>query len=277
MRNLPFGLGGLAWINRAPVDLLPGNPGNVRLCLETVARHYADKHGYYVRMAPPLAADATVDATGSLRVTGTPGWASADLDLTRPADDLLKSLRSNWRNSLRKAEKSGIDVACGTDDVAFNGFLDQYRSFVADRKFSTTVTPDFLSRLQSLLPEDRKLTVHTASQNGELLASVLVARYGSTCEYLAGASAGRPAGMGLGQLLLWRAILEAQSRGCTRFDLGGLEPGVTPKGIYDFKSGVNPTAYRLMNEIEAGDRTLVQKFVRAYVARTRAAAAAAPQ
>ena len=97
------------------------------------------------------------------------------------------------------------------------------------------------------------------------VGSILIARYASRCEYLAGNAAGQRAGSG--QLLLWRAIVEMKRQGCTTFDLGGMDPERTPKGIYDFKAGVNAVPYRLPNEIEGDDRTLMQKMVRLHVTR----------
>ena len=273
IRKLPFKLGGLAWINRAPICFASADPKIPHACIEALARHYGQERGYYLRIAAPLPRDSGIGDAPSpsgWRMTATPGWASARLDLTLPEDVLRKNLRANWRNKLRKAEQMEIEITSGTAPDLFARFIGLHKQFLADKKFSTSVTVDFLENLQAILPESRKMMVHTAAQQGELLSAVLIARYGKTCEYLAGSSADHATGMPLGQLLLWQAIMEAKRQDYATFDLSGMEPGVTPKGIYDFKEGVNPLPYVLTNEIEAGYQGIVQKSLRAYVNRLRA-------
>lgn len=47
--------------------------------------------------------------------------------------------------------------------------------------------------------------------------------------------------------LYWHAILHAKQNGCRWFDIGGLNKS-TPKGIAEFKSGLNANPYRLVGE-----------------------------
>ena len=48
--------------------------------------------------------------------------------------------------------------------------------------------------------------------------------------------------------LYWYAILHAKSIGCDWFDLGGLSEVTTPKGIAEFKKGLNSDLYELAGE-----------------------------
>ncbi len=269
IRATPFGLGGFTWINRAPVLVRPDYMPDA---IDAVIRHYAQDRNYYVRVAPPLEAsvkNSLPDEGRGYRTTAVAGWASGLIDLTQPEDTLFAGLRGNWRNSVRKAERSGVTLEIGSDDHLFQHFLEEQSTFLAERGFATSVRAEFLQVLQALMPPERKMIVLAAFENGLPVGSVLVARYGDACEYLAGNSRTRAPGLGVGQLLLWQAIVAMKQRGCTKFDLGGMEPGVTPKGIYDFKAGVNPVPYRYVNEVESRDHGLSQRLVRAYVLRKR--------
>lgn len=276
IRKLPIVAGGLAWINRGPLWRPrdgAADPGRLAAILTEIVRHYRAR-GLYVRIAPaaaePLApSDGLRDA--GLADTGTPGWASAVLDLTQPVDVLRRGLEQKWRNSLVKAERAGLDVRSGSDDGIFRTFLDAHARHLEERKFETTVTVSFLETLQSLMPEDRKLEALIATQGDVSVASLLLASYGGTAEYLAGSVApeGRP--INAGQLLLWRAVEHAKARGFREFDVGGLDSDLTPRGIYHFKAGLGGMPYRLAPEIESADSGLVQRLVRWRVQRARAA------
>jgi lipid II:glycine glycyltransferase (peptidoglycan interpeptide bridge formation enzyme) len=47
--------------------------------------------------------------------------------------------------------------------------------------------------------------------------------------------------------LYWNAIVQAKESGCRWFDVGGFGE-LTPKGIADFKRGLNGTPYQLVGE-----------------------------
>jgi hypothetical protein len=94
-------------------------------------------------------------------------------------------------------------------------------------------------------------------------------RYCDRCECLVNTVGAAGRRHGLGQLLVWRAICEMKARGMAAFDVGGMDPALTPKGIYDFKTGIGGVAYRLANEIEADDGGLRARLVRWRVARAR--------
>ncbi len=75
-------------------------------------------------------------------------------------------------------------------------------------------------------------------------------------------------------MLLWRAICDAREAGLRWFDVGGMDPELTPKGIYDFKAGIGGTPYRLAPEIEAQNGGLRTRLVRWRVNRARGSGAA---
>ena len=258
VRKIPLIGGGLVWINRGPLWRRSENedPVLLRALMEELRLYWVRDHGMYLRIAPAVhegdSGLGSLEGNGYRLADGSPGWASARLDLFQTIESLRNQLDQKWRNSLNKAERLGITVDCGSDSE-FRDALSSYERLLQERKYQTSVTPQLLSRLQSLLPVERKLLAFVGRQGGQELGGILIAKYGETCEYLVGAinEAGRSANAG--NLLLWQSICQAKSIGCRWFDLGGLDRKRTPEGILHFKRGLGGIGYRLVSELEAHD------------------------
>jgi hypothetical protein len=246
IREVPWIGGGLVWINRGPLWRTPAgeSPDRLGALLEVLRARWA-RGGYYLRVAPPL--EGACSAPGFV-ATGTPGWASARVDLSAPADVLRAGLHQKWRNALNKAERNGPAVSSGVE--FFSDFCDGFARFLADKKFPTSLTPQFLARLQERFPPERRMVAHLAHVGGAPAGGALIARYDDTAEYLAGFATEAGHGHNVGQLLLWRALIAAKDAGVRWFDVGGMDEARTPEGIYHFKAGLGGAPYRLAGEIE---------------------------
>lgn len=269
IKSIPVIGGGLAWLNRGP---LHQEGSNVRELLTALVTHYSLERRLYLRIAPPVDANefSAISLNGThLQITDTSGWASAVLDLSTDLEHLRTGLRQNWRNALNKAERAGVAIDEGEDIAFLDGFLDEYRAFLDNRKITTSVSADLLRALHHLRLPDTKLKCFRARLGNTQLGSVLVAKTGHTAEYLAGTllEAGRP--YSVGQLLLWHAICNAKESGMQHFDLGGMDPELTPKGVYEFKRGVGGEAFRLAPELEATPNGFSASLVRWVVGRRR--------
>ncbi len=280
VRPIPWVGGGLVWINRGPLWRRSEDkePSLLVAMMEELLHHWVSKRHMYLRIAPCVQEEElnakTIEEIGYDLDRNLPGWASARMDLLRPIESLKKQLHQKWRNCLNKAERLGITVQSGCDDSVFNEFLQEYRQMLLARNYASSVTPLLLSRMQTLLPREKKFWVATARKNGQLLGAILIARYGVTCEYLAGAinDAGRAANAG--QLLLWQAIDEMKNLGYRRFDLGGMASQQTAAGIFHFKAGLGGVPYRLVGELEALDGGWLSRIIRWRVCRVRQAVSA---
>ncbi len=276
VRALPAGLpGGLVWINRGPLwRHEEAAPGRLAAMLGALCRRYAEERGMYLRLAPPVAEGALVPAdvaAAGLKPAAAPGWASATLDLTPPLDALRANLKAKWRGHLKQGEGAGIEVRAGCEAGLFEAFLAHHRELIAERRFATSLTPELLRCLQDLLPAGRKMTVFLAYKDGALLGSVLIARYGDTCEYLAGNTGDEGRRRNAGQILLWRALAAMKEEGCRTLDLSGMDSQATPEGILRFKQGLGAVPYRLTAELEALGGGVLGRLVRWRVNRAREA------
>jgi lipid II:glycine glycyltransferase (peptidoglycan interpeptide bridge formation enzyme) len=266
IRALPVFGGGLVWINRGPLWQSAKAP--FADLVDALKITYVDQRGFYLRIAPPLPEDDFAKSVATL--ADEPGWASAMLDLSPSVEDLRQGLKQKWRNGLNKAERSGFSVEEGTEDALFTAFLDAHTEFSDAKGFATGVTPDFLRNLNGLSREDGKLYTLVARLDGKVAGSALIARYGDTGEYLAGNTTDEGRRLNAGQLLLWRAVEALKQQGFRRFDLGGMDEILTPKGIYRFKEGLGGAPYRLASELELGGDSLRGRLVRWRVNRARA-------
>ncbi len=277
LRPLPLGLpGGLAWVGRGPLRQRDGDetdPRHILTLLAALRRHYVAERGFYLRVAPPVADDGFGrEAPPGFARTVSPGWASARINLTLSVEALRAGLQQKWRNVLNKAERGPVivePIAAIAGSAPFAAFLDDYRNFLAERQVATSVTPELLRVLAAASGET--LDLMAAHVAGAVIGWALIARSGGTAEYLAGVVGEAGRRHGAGQSLLWQAMVSAKSRGCAVFDVGGLDPIVTPEGIRRFKEGLGGVPYRLTNEIEAVPAGPFGRLVRWRVGRARAA------
>jgi CelD/BcsL family acetyltransferase involved in cellulose biosynthesis len=280
IRNLP-GIGslvggGLCWVNRGPLlfsDLDTRIRNNCAAdLLEALRQYYVVDRSFYLRIALPDRApekEQPNSAPAGFRLTGSAGWASALLTLAPGADDLRTGLRPNWRNKLGKAERGGLRVQKAVDAASLLDFVDEYRNFLTARGFTTTVTPDLLRALFQAAALDGTATCYRAISGDTPLGSIATIRYGETVEYLAATTLEAARSVPVGQALVWRAICDACDAGAGYFDVSGMDPDTTPKGIFEFKSGLNGDSYRLCGEIESVGGGLRAALVRWQVERAK--------
>ena len=84
-------------------------------------------------------------------------------------------------------------------------------------------------------------------ESDEPIGMLVSVRHGDTSTYLIGSTNDQGRQLQANSVLLWQAILHAKRIGCTRFDIGGLS-AITPKGVAEFKLGLNAVPYSLVGE-----------------------------
>ncbi len=274
IRSLPVFRGGLAWLNRGPMvlDERTDRSGLVLSMITAIKSYFVDECGLYLRVAPYLIdEELDADTLDLMKMTQTDilGWASAKLDLQRPESEMRKSLKAKWRGHLSKAERSGLTVRHGSDDVLFQDFSRLYSQMLTDKNLATNLSAAFFGTLQEYMPQERKMEVFVAMDGSEVLGSTLIAKYGTCSEFLATTTTAVGRRKNAGQLLLWAAVLEMKAQGYSALDLSGADPKQTPKGILEFKQGLSATPYRLVRELESVGESIVNRVVQWLVNRNR--------
>ena len=260
-RSLPV-LGGIARLNRGPLLLeeLPDEQatelalGALRALLQEARR----RRWWMVQVAPELPGTEAVrgglEQVGLRRQPG-PAWASGRLVLGVDEKDLLMGLDGKWRNCLRKGERLGVTVTRQTGGgPEAEHLISRYRALQRSKGFegiSETLIRRLANQRGTTWSFDLFIARTTdAPSSDEPVGFLVSVRHGDTTTYLIGSTNERGRRMQANSVMLWQAILHAKSAGCAWFDIGGLG-AETPKGIAEFKKGLNATPYALAGEWRA--------------------------
>jgi lipid II:glycine glycyltransferase (peptidoglycan interpeptide bridge formation enzyme) len=164
------------------------------------------------------------------------------------------SLKSKWRNSLRKSEKLGVSVVrCESNQEVIKFLVKNYQDLKDSHGFDG-LTSQFISLLAQQRGPHWSFNIFLAHEEGlesnvenNIIGMVVTIISGCTSLYLLGVTGDKGRQMQANSTLLWHAILDAKRAGCEWFDVGGLSDQ-TPKGIADFKKGLNAITYELVGE-----------------------------
>ncbi len=163
------------------------------------------------------------------------------VDITGTQQELLARMKSKTRYNVRLAEKKGVHVFATKKQQ----YVDAFIALVADtarRKGVTFHEKTHYNAILSQLPAEM-IDVYVAEYEGKVVAANLVSFYGGTATYLHGATADVHRNVMAPFLLQWRAMCDAQEKGCVWYDFGGVFPGAVDagkKGITRFKKGFAP-------------------------------------
>ena len=159
------------------------------------------------------------------------------LDLENPLAQILKNIDSKWRNDLRRAERSNIEVTRSTASTDFDRFETLFIDLLRAKGFSTRHGVDFFKRVQDDATTE-KLIVHLAWSDGEVVSGHVGSFLGDTAIYLLGATNSKGREIRASYLLQWAAIEYAKMVGNRFYDLGGIDQGSNPD-VYRFKKRLN--------------------------------------
>lgn len=258
VRCLPL-LGGIARLNRGPLLLEEMLPEQAIPCalaaLRALLREACRRRWWVVQIAPELP-DIEVVWQGlqNIGLRRRPGlaWASGRLALELEEQTLLMGLNGKWRNCLRKGERLGVQVTrhegSGTEqELLISAYAElqrrnSFKGLPAALLRSLAVQQGMTWQFDLFIAR-----VANAQASDEPIGMLVCVRHGDTATYLIGSTNELGRQMQANSVLLWQAILHAKRSGCAWFDIGGLNAS-TPKGIAEFKGGLNATPYVLVGE-----------------------------
>jgi lipid II:glycine glycyltransferase (peptidoglycan interpeptide bridge formation enzyme) len=165
------------------------------------------------------------------------------VDIARPLDGVLESMKPKTRYNIRLAAKKGVEVREGNPDE-----LDRWYSIYQETARRDRIGIHSLSYYRDLLMSSRAypgaapdVRLLLALHDGEILAGNIVAFWKTRAAYLYGASSGEKRNLMPTYALQWDAIRRAHTAGCLTYDLYGVpprpDPGHAMFGLYQFKTG----------------------------------------
>jgi dTDP-4-amino-4,6-dideoxygalactose transaminase len=163
------------------------------------------------------------------------------LDLSRPTDDIWKTLKSTRRNDIRKAEKLGVE---SRSENTMKG-VQQLYGFQTEslQRRGIQFDPFYIQaeRLQTSVLDTQRARLLVSYRDGVPVNAGLFGLFGGRAYYLASGSS-RDGYKCCGPAhLLWTAIQMLKSEGATTLNLGGVDGPIDHErgmkdGLYNFKN-----------------------------------------
>ena len=274
--RLPFGIAYLRWgplfrRNGAPLD---GEA--VSRMAAALEQEYVVRRKLLLQVVPQVAIgsdEAAVLQAGLCQFQSDAGVRGDSertflLDLSPPLDELRRRLDKKWRNQLTSSEKRGLRIVSGTGSQDYAMFSALYRQMRQRKTFETTVDVDEFARIQQALPERHRLRVMIAYEGEVAIAGLVISAMGDTGIYLLGATGDAGLNAKGAYLLQWSLIAWLKENGCTRYDLGGIDPASNP-GVYHFKKGLSGADVAYLPALTACRNSLPSRLMKAGLALRR--------
>lgn len=276
-RNLPFGLGRLAYVPKGPMmdwtdatqaehlinalDQAARSEGAIALTIEPTMRDTPSHREQLRSLGFHPAPFSAVQPRRTLVV-----------DLSQDEDDILMAMKSKTRYNIRLAGRKGVSIREGKrEDVSV--FTDLLEA-TADRADFGIHPPSYYEDAYKLFVPKGWARLLLAEVDGEEVAGLMVFALPPRSWYFYGASSTAHRDKMPTYLLQWDAMRWAKSIGCTTYDLWGvpdedeetLENEFTQRsdglwGVYRFKRGFGGDLVRTAG---AWDRVLAPLRYRLY-------------
>jgi peptidoglycan pentaglycine glycine transferase (the first glycine) len=183
--------------------------------------------------------DPWVRAEGSYPIESTgrgPRPQTIWLDLSIGTDAVFANFHPQIRKGIRRAARGGVRVETTRQRQRIDEFVALCGNISQEKGFALRVTSPLIETLLHDSGDGRDVeAVLFVSLKGEKLASgLLVVRAGRSVHQIWGATDRDMRQERVGEACQWGVIEWAIARGCTRYDLEGIDPVHNPS-VYDFK------------------------------------------
>lgn len=144
------------------------------------------------------------------------------VDLTPTEDELFASFRSQCRNCIRKAAKSGVVI----EEARGVGFADEYYAqhleVMARLDLQPTYSLESLRRMiETMLPTGNILLLRSREPGGESIATGIFLSAGDAAVFWGAASRREFQSLRPNEVLAWHGIRAMKARGARTFHFGG--------------------------------------------------------
>lgn len=207
----------------------------------------------FIRFRPQEeVSEQILDRLKKLGLVESPMHVTADLtlqlDLSKTSEELLMEMRKNTRYEIKRATKLGIQTSISTNPEDIKAFYD-IQCAVAKRHNFVPFSYEFLYEQFKAFVASNSVAIISSYLDGKLLAQAFIIFYNKEAVYHYGISTEENAKLPGSYACQWRAIEEAQVRGCATYNFWGIAPENQPQhrfaGVSLFKRGFGgrETAY----------------------------------
>jgi lipid II:glycine glycyltransferase (peptidoglycan interpeptide bridge formation enzyme) len=191
------------------------------------------------------------------------------IDLTRPVDDLWKSLSKEARWSVNKAKKCNLRIEVENDWESWQKSL-AIQNIHSSEKNYRSFKLSFLRRLFEVLRVSGKVALFGCYSDGTMIATLMLAMSPKQAVYYRGASLPMFREKQPGSLLLWEAVNWAKRNGLREFDMGGLPPENSAlRSIRNFKQSWGGRKMTMEEYLENTFYRTSYKFIKEHKAFTK--------
>jgi len=171
------------------------------------------------------------------------------LDLSNGPEALLRGIKPKARYNIGLAERRGVSIREENSLSAARDFHTLMQTVAVRNGFAVEPLSVFVSLIETLCPEG-VARVFFAEHEGNILAAMLMIKFGDRATYLYGGTSEIKRNLMGGYALHWAAIKSACESGAKIYDFWGFDPGVAPDhsyaGFSRFKSQFCGTSIELI-------------------------------
>ena len=189
----------------------------------------------------------------------------------RTEADVLAGMNQLWRRNIKKADKSGVEVARG-DRTDLKAFHDLYVHTAERDHFTPRPLSYFQTMWDALLADDPdRIQVWLARHEGDLVAATIAIRVGTHAWYSYGASSTEKRDVRGSNAVQWAMIRDALAAGAHVYDLRGITETLDSEdphvGLIQFKVGTGGQAVEYAGEWDLPVNRAIYKAFQLYLAR----------
>ena len=237
-------------LDRGPVwDEGFGDISHFEAFLKAFRSSYPKRLGRRIRFIPEIPVNDDVEQTlknHRFRKKSEP-YQTLIVDLTQDPKDIRDRFRKNWRGSLNKAEREGLQMDWD-DEGKYAHWLTKFYCFDKRTRGYKGPSQKFLNLLAKHCVPNKEYLIGRVMQDGLAIAAILVLLHGHkdrrAATYQIGWNTQKGRETGAHNFALWQAVLELQKRKTHTLDLGGVND-TEGEHVKKFKTGMGGTLLTL--------------------------------
>ncbi len=224
-----------------------GTPPHFEMFMQALLKKWPRRIGRKYRIIPEVEESPALQKAmreHGFKVSGDSPYKTIWLELDKSEEELLASLKKNWRNMISKAAKNDVTVTWEMTTDSYRAFLKNYTIDKAAKGYDGASVELITALTKTFLPARKMILGSVLNKDGQVLASVLHFLHGRSATYQIGWNSDDGRKIGAHNYLLWHSLPILKDHGIKELDLGGYNDE-DAKGVRDFKDGMGGVAVRL--------------------------------